>query len=167
MKPTDILREEHRAILRVLDGLDRLAADAASAGRVDAAGAARAIEFLRTFADAGHHLKEEKSLFPRLVERGAAPPVFVMLREHEDGRAMVRALDDASQAGDALAFRRAAADFSQLLRQHIAKEDHVLFPMAESLLSDQDFARISEEFAAAEAAEPPGVRARLLDYARA
>jgi hemerythrin-like domain-containing protein len=63
-----------------------------------------------------------------------------MLDEHESGRRHVAAMAatlERAAAGDApalAAFERHAGDLDALLREHIAKEDQVLFPMAEDLL---------------------------------
>ena len=83
-----------------------------------------------------------------------------MLQEHEGGRERIRRLEaalDASGGGRDGAAETAAENLSAyaaLLRSHIAKENNVLFPLAERLLSDDDrrtlaaaFERIEEEVA--------------------
>lgn len=163
MRPTEILSSEHRVIEQVLDCLERIAARAELQGEVDLASARDAVRFVRTFADRCHHGKEEDHLFTRLARRGLPAdvgPVAVMLAEHEQGRAEIAAVDeaiDASAAGDADAPRRFAAHsraYVELLREHIAKEDHVLFPLAESVLRDDDREAVLAGFAEVESHGP-------------
>jgi hemerythrin-like domain-containing protein len=143
MRTTEILMEEHRVIELVLACLDKSADAAFDSGRIDVASARDAIRFLRTFADACHHGKEEQRLFPAMEKCGLPPdagPTAVMRHEHEAGRAHVRAMDEAVtgfEKGDASASERfafKARAFVDLLREHIAKEEQVLFPMADRML---------------------------------
>lgn len=155
MNATDDLQHEHRVIELVLAGLERIAQHAEAEGRVDRAPAERALEILRVFADRCHHGKEERVLFRRLEERGMpreGGPLGVMLHEHNQGRehiaAMVQVLPKASE-GDRDAtrtFAEHARAYAELLRQHIRKEDGVLYPMAERMLSAEDDAQLIEGF---------------------
>jgi hemerythrin-like domain-containing protein len=146
-KPTDILSAEHRVIETVLDALEKIAQAARKERLLAIEPAKQALRFLRTFADTCHHGKEEQRLFPMLYARGMpreVGPVAMMIGEHESGRRliqdMVLALGGAeqNQAGAALRFAEAATSYVELLREHISKEDHVLFPMAEGMLRDED-----------------------------
>src|SRR5262245_58779307 len=94
MKPTEILSAEHRVIEQVLDCLERMAQGVES-GHLKLVDARSALDFLRTFCDRCHHGKEERQLFPKLMERGfprRAGPLAVMLAEHDLGREGVRAM---------------------------------------------------------------------------
>jgi hemerythrin-like domain-containing protein len=155
MKAIDDLKHEHRVIELVLTGLDRIAERADAERTVEHHSAERALEILRNFADKCHHGKEERHLFPLMEARGVARqggPIGVMLHEHELGRghirAMVQALPEASSsAGEAVgAFTGNARRYVGLLRQHIQKEENVLFPMAEQLLTAQDDDGLVEGF---------------------
>lgn len=158
MKPTEILSREHRAIEVALDVLERIAAEARQAGLIDRAAAGQVLEFFSEFADRMHHGKEEQVLFPSMIAHGIPRdfgPIAVMLNEHDDGRAAVRKLRallaDADLAGESVArFSAIAGDYVELLRDHIAKEDGVLFPMGEGLLSDAERASATAAFAAAD-----------------
>jgi hemerythrin-like domain-containing protein len=143
MRTTEILMSEHRVIERVLLCLDKMADEAFSTRSIDAASARDALAFLRTFADACHHGKEEERLFPAM-ERCGLPadggPTAVMRHEHEIGRGHVRSMAEAVAAferGDAAGADRFAFEargFVDLLRDHIAKEEQVVFPMADRML---------------------------------
>lgn len=97
------------------------------------------VRFFKEFADRAHHGKEEDHLFPALERHGMpreGGPIGVMLVEHDDGRAAVGGMRTALAATppDLDEFASHAAPFVELLRGHIAKEDHVLFRMAEESL---------------------------------
>jgi len=155
MRATDVLKAEHRAIERVLDCLDTMADQWHRLGTLDADSAHHAIDFFRHFADGCHHHKEEKHLFPMMETRGVAKergPIGVMLHEHDEGRQLLGSMDAAvadwnqgkRTAGDT--FARAAEEYSALLRQHISKEDHCLFAMADHVLSNEDQADLLSTF---------------------
>lgn len=157
MSPTDILKQEHRVIEPVLACLTVLA-DRADAGRLDPADARQALDFLQVFADRCHHGKEEDHLFPRLEARGFSRergPTGVMLHEHELGRQAIRAMLTALDAGRPADFARPARDYARLLQDHIAKEDHCLFAMADQVLTPHDQEELQTAFAAVEHQDLP------------
>lgn len=146
MKATEILYEEHRIIMKVLECLEKIVAEAEGNGKLNADSANQAIDFFRNFADGCHHAKEEDRLFVVMQERGIpreGGPIGVMLMEHDDGRRFVRGMAGAVEqaaVGDKDAidkFSDNARDFIALLRGHIDKEDQVLFPMAGQILDAQ------------------------------
>jgi hemerythrin-like domain-containing protein len=147
MKATNILQEEHRVILRVLQCLSAAAKQAEKESRLDVESIRKMLEFFRGFADRCHHGKEEVLFFPVAHQRGVgcAPASFDSLRaEHETGRGHVRAMEanlEAAGRGDGQAAARFllhARDYVRLLTDHIGKEDHCLFPTADTLLSTAD-----------------------------
>jgi hemerythrin-like domain-containing protein len=133
---TSRLREEHVHILEVAAALATLV-DAADAGRWDVDAFADCVTFIRLFADACHHGKEEDLLFPALEEVGLPHdqgPIAVILAEHQPGRVYARHMAGALDGGDPQAratLRNAATGYVNLIRGHIAKEDNVLFAMAD------------------------------------
>jgi hemerythrin-like domain-containing protein len=147
MKPTDILSNEHRVIEQVLDCLDKMVTNSTEQQRLEEQPARQAIDFFRNFADRCHHGKEEAHLFPAMEAKGLSRdggPTGVMLAEHDQGRQHVGAMEaaiDAASHGDEGAlkeFTENAQQFTQLLRDHIEKEDRCLFAMATQALSDQE-----------------------------
>lgn len=154
MDATNILSEEHRIIEQVLACLEEIGAACQRDGFLDSHSARQAIQFLRSFADGCHHGKEENFLFPLLEKRGlpAQGPTAVMRAEHEEGRRHLRAMEnqiDRARAGNVEAMARFASHaqaYVDLLRRHIDKEDHVLFPMADSLLSEADQKELCDAF---------------------
>ena len=176
MKPTEILRSEHRVIEQVLNCLEAMVRQAKSAGRLDRQPAHDAVAFFRNFADRCHHGKEEDHLFPALEAAGLpreGGPTGVMLHEHELGRAHVRGMDENIEAatdGDAAALRQFishAEGYVAVLREHIYKEDHVLFPLADRTLNDEKQQWLLTEFRRVEADEMGvGTHERYLQIAQ-
>ncbi|MDP7410972.1 MAG: hemerythrin domain-containing protein [Acidimicrobiales bacterium] len=141
--PTALLREEHQLILSVADALSRVLAVDSPGGPPAVDTVERCTTFFRLFADTCHHSKEEHLLFPALEACGMqrdAGPIAVMLYEHEQGRALVRAMVELLvqvRAGIREAesdLRTASANFVNLITSHIAKEDGILFEMADQVI---------------------------------
>jgi hemerythrin-like domain-containing protein len=155
MKATKILMDEHRVIERVLDALEATADRLDQGETIDPAFFLDAAEFIRGFADGCHHHKEEGVLFVAMNAAGMpteAGPIGVMLAEHEQARALTRALREGAarmKSGDRAAAAQvlnAARGYVRLLRQHIQKEDRILFPMADQIIPTAQHARVEEEF---------------------
>ncbi|MFI5309729.1 MAG: hemerythrin domain-containing protein [Gemmatimonadales bacterium] len=147
--------QEHRLIERVLDALEIAAGHLERLHRVPPTFFLEAAEFIAGFADGCHHRKEEGVLFGAMIESGlpaGGGVIDMMLAEHEQGRALTRRLRDGArrlQAGDDTARAQvvsAARAYVALLRDHIAKEDEMLFPMADELFSSARHAQVLEEF---------------------
>lgn len=129
---------EHRVIEQVLNVLEKIAERAETTGTFDRQDASNAVAFFRTFADQCHHGKEEAQLFPAMEAKGFprdGGPTGVMIAEHEFGRACVRGMAAAIEQGNAREFAEHARQFIGMLRQHIQKEDHCLFAMADQAFS--------------------------------
>lgn len=155
MKATDILMEEHRVIERVLDALE-IAANRLLAGQVIPMDFfLKATDFIKNFADGCHHKKEEGVLFVALAANGMSQdtePLCIMLAEHEEGRHLTRALREGAervQGGDTTALSQViqnALDYAALLREHIQKEDHILFPMADNVIPVEQHQQLMADF---------------------
>lgn len=153
--PVMVLRAEHQIILRVVRILGRLMDRFEQAGEFAEAPLAKCVEFIRLFADACHHGKEEDLLFPVLESRGIprdGGPIGVMLYEHQVARGftkeMAGALTDA-RTGDAAArtrFCKAARQYAALLTDHIYKEDNILFTMGDRVMSPDDQTALGTKF---------------------
>lgn len=142
---TAVLRDQHKKILKVADVLEALLSPTpgSASANLDYDALADCVTFIRLYADALHHGKEEDLLFPELEGVGMSRqsgPIAVMLHEHEQGRAYAKAMADAlepARSGDEVAHRRltnAALGYVALIRGHILKEDRVLFDMADQLI---------------------------------
>jgi hemerythrin-like domain-containing protein len=155
MQATDILSSEHRVIERVLDTLEK-AAEAAESGAVVRPGLfIDAADFIRGFADGCHHRKEENVLFTTMNAHGVpveGGPIGVMLNEHEMGRKFTREMRAgaeswaAGSSGGRAAVVSASRNYVTLLHQHIAKEDQILFPMADRVIPAAKHDEVWEAF---------------------
>jgi hemerythrin-like domain-containing protein len=148
METTTTLQAEHNAVLYVLDQLG-LAAAAAVAGQPVPRDVFTDIqEFFLVFVDRCHHGKEEAVLFPRL---GASGLPQQLEAEHAEGRRLAQAYVSAASgyaSGDrasAVALQTAAAQYSAMLRAHIAKENAELLPAVDQELAADD-AELVEAF---------------------
>lgn len=151
----DLLMQEHRVIERVLDALERAAIHLDRSVVVRPGFFLEASDFIAGFADGCHHRKEEGVLFGAMVESGAPKDdgaIGMMLEEHEQGRVFNRAMRDGArrlEAGEADALRQVVSNargYVALLRDHIAKEDEMLFPMADELFSTPEHDAVMQGF---------------------
>ena len=154
MDAIETLMNEHRVIERVIDGLVAFAEDTRRRGATEKAELSRFVTFIREFADACHHGKEEDVLFRTMVEHGFprnGGPIAVMLHEHDQGRAFVSVLaKHAAQEGawtdaDRQEVADAGGAYAELLRAHIHKEDAILYPMAEQHLTPEAMEAVAAE----------------------
>lgn len=162
MDAIETLKHEHQIALLVGDAARREARSIQHTRRLDAERVGTMLDFFEHFVDRCHHHKEEERLFPRLVERGIPQeggPVGVMLAEHEEGRRLRRATAEAlprAEKGDAEALDAVAYNlnaFALLLRNHIDKEEQLLFAMAGQVLTPDDQKELAEAFERIEADE--------------
>ena len=156
MKPAiEELMDDHQVILRMLRALSGMCLRLGEGKKVVAADLDAALDFIKTFADFCHHGKEEDLLFPAMEEAGfprEGGPIAVMLSEHEQGRAHVRAFSAALERvrlGESAALNgvaRSAMAYVSLLSGHIAKEDDILYPMALEAIPEARWKALKTEF---------------------
>lgn len=142
---TAVMVEEHKLILRMI-ALVEANTHRLEAGRFDEWGFyLDAVDFIRDYADRFHHAKEEDVLFQALVANGMPAqnsPIAAMLMAHDQGRAYVRGMEEGALkdlAGDrtqTAEIVRNAYGYIALLRDHIDKEDNILYKLAERVLPE-------------------------------
>ena len=155
-KTLDIIRDEHRSIAAILHGMeylvDRIRVRKA---RIDPRVFRAMIYYLDTFSERMHHPKEDRFLFNAMRSRGAeaAAAVGDLEREHALGGDALKRLEQClvryEEGGDGEfpGFADAVAKFVRGYRDHMHKEESIVFPMAERLLSAQDWQAIDRAFA--------------------
>ena len=160
-KPTAMLREDHEKVLLKLSALERVMSGLDKKEAVSATLKELASFFKTDFWV--HFAKEEEALFPEMekfIPRDAGP-IGVMLMEHEDLRNTNAQLQPAIEeylrgSNDARAkgmIQRHGAYFIELLRNHIAKENDILFMMADMHLDQTQIDKVVKLFHEIEKAE--------------
>jgi len=153
--PIHTLKHEHRVIEQALRALDGICKRSSSGERIPSEVLSRLLEFIRTFADAFHHGKEEKHFFPALERKGivrGGGPLEMMEREHEIERRLVGELGRDIKAYEMAApgswehFVQTSILFIELLTGHIQREDQILFRIAEAILDESDNDSLSSAF---------------------
>lgn len=161
---TQTLVDEHRLILRMIELLEKNAVRTAAGEYGNWQFYLDGVDFIRNYADRFHHAKEEDVLFKALVDNGMPKdnsPVAAMLMEHDQGRAFVRGMESAVQnamsgmAGQESAIAENALAYAALLRDHISKEDDILYPLSERVLPESVRSGILQRYQTAEAQVSP------------
>lgn len=151
----DILVNDHEMIERAMDVLKRELNRLPDKSH-DALAMSRAIDFLLEFGDRIHNQKEERFLFPLMIERGIPEdgPIRVMLMEHDSERSLLADLSGQipglrnASSQEREAFRTTGLDYLEIRADHIWKENDVLFKMGEKAFSEQDNDYLVAEFSA-------------------
>lgn len=163
-KPTDILREEHQGVLQKLDALEKVISHL-DEKEVISAKLRELASFLKTDLWV-HFTKEEEALFPEIekfVPREGGP-TGMMLIEHEDLRntnaefqpAVDVYLRDSDNLEAKGMIRGHGSHFIEVLRQHIDKENNILFMMADMHLDQTQIDKVVKLFHEIENAEEKG-----------
>jgi hemerythrin-like domain-containing protein len=162
---TAVMVEEHKLILRMIDLLEANTRLLGEGKFRDWDFYLDAVDFIRSYADRFHHAKEEDILFKALVENGMPAensPVAAMLMAHDQGRGYVLKLEEAAgkakagELGQAPVIAGNARGYIELLRDHVDKEDTILYPLAERVLPEAMRPAMAEGYAMAEE-KAPGV----------
>ena len=160
---TKVMIDEHRLILRMISLVEKNTERMLQGRFRDWQFFLDAVDFIRNYADRFHHAKEEDVLFVALVNNGMPEknsPIEAMHMEHDQGRALVRAMEDAAQrallgeSGRIPALAESARSYAELLRGHIDKEDNILYPLAERVLSEAVRPALLEAYARSEESNP-------------
>ncbi len=155
MTGIDLMVLEHKTIKKMLTVVRNMSYGILNGEEINYKDFARVIDFIRNFADAHHHAKEEKILFNRMEEEiGETAKVLVrhgMLVEHDLGRLYIsqleKALEDVKGGND---FEKInvianAVGYTNLLDRHIDKEDSVVYEFAKKNLSAETLIMINQE----------------------
>jgi hemerythrin-like domain-containing protein len=152
---TKNLENDHVNILRLIDVMEKmLLIKSKNTEHFE-----KTVNLIKSYADGLHHAKEENLLFPLMVKRGFSReqgPIAVMLHDHAEGRDYVKGMTEGISGykkgnEDALAkIYENMQGYIILLRNHIGKENNVLFRMADKALSESDQQELLKEFAKVE-----------------
>lgn len=147
--PIEVLLGEHRTILQVLDEVDRESRHLEADGTWRESFWHDVLRFVEEFDEGLHHRKEEHLLFPALEAAGLSPstgPTAVLRDEHLRCQFWRRRLESALHDRDRTRLAAASANYLDLTRAHVLKENQILFPLAQRLLAADELDRLHREF---------------------
>jgi len=141
-KTSKILMKEHENILKVIENLENECNNIETGKEINKKFFEKAIDFIRNYADKFHHAKEEDILFKEFdksAEEGCTHcnPTKQMLSEHDEGRRFVKGIEQGVKENNKNKVIENARGYCMLLREHIYKEDNILYPMADETLSEK------------------------------
>ena len=149
---TKNLENDHEYILRLIRVMEKMVLEiSTSLKHIELV-----VSLIRNYADGFHHEKEEKLFFPFLVKKGFSNehgPLPVMIHEHEEGRKFVKEMvseianiKNGDESSLTILYENMQG-YIDLLRAHIGKENKVLFPLADKVLTQEDQKELLKEFA--------------------
>lgn len=159
--PIGQLVDEHKNILRLLD----LAQYIGKKKQIDealAGVAKKVIFYVRNYADKYHHAKEENILFKKVDPN--TDVIKVMLSEHEAGRNYMRLASEGIEKNDQSQIKQALLGYVELLREHIKKEDKILYPWFEKIMDNGEKTKMREEFNAVDRTFDKDISGELLQF---
>jgi hemerythrin-like domain-containing protein len=159
MNSVELMVKEHDYILRMLKVVRKACMNILNGGEINYDDFNKMIDFVRKYADAHHHGKEEKFLFKemqlKLGKLGENLITHGMLVEHDYGRLFMNDLTEALHRvknGDEeskLDVISNAIGYASLLTRHINKENDAVYKFGEkNLPADvlEEINKKSEEF---------------------
>jgi indolepyruvate ferredoxin oxidoreductase, beta subunit len=154
MGPIEELRQEHGAVMKVFSILQEISGKLEKRESQALDAFRRVLEFLQVFVDQCHHAKEEEFLFPALKKAQSRNRSLIeeLVSEHEQGRIMIRAMkasvgeNNRKQDASLGALVGTIEEYLRIFRNHIRKENSLLFPEARDLLPAINQERMSLEF---------------------
>lgn len=143
MNPIFDLKSEHDAMAIILLAMKKRADDIQYNRQVDLFRIAQIIDFLRTYNDFYHHLKEEKVLFPVLTEYGIpwiSETIQNLVNEHVSARVYLNEIEE--KMHDYLSGRiRSLEGISFSMKKYVALEENhmkveneAILPLAEKYM---------------------------------
>ena len=145
--PIHTLISEHEVILGFLDKLEKV--NQIIQGRTDFKNQKEFNE-LKHIAEhlidaEPHHKREEEVLFPEIEQRGIFGPAEMMRLEHAELRKSKEELREISQSFNENNFKELKKKLDEVsnfiasfLRDHIFKENNILYPMALEAIQEKD-----------------------------
>jgi PAS domain S-box-containing protein len=149
--PLQILVEEHELLRGFAADLKGLAQEMKEKG-ANSEGQGKLRELIHHLLEAeSHYKREENVLFPYLERHGITEPPAIMWQEHDKLRGMKKELArlveaGAASEGFAAHLAEKAAALEEMLSSHIYKENNILFPAALTVITEEEWPAIREEF---------------------
>jgi hemerythrin-like domain-containing protein len=152
-KAVDVIRAEHEALGAILSTL-RAMVSGDDTAPLDFAALRAMLVYIAEFPEKLHHVKESRVLFPMIRQRAReAEDILSMLdRDHAAGEAAIRGLEHELLAYEMLGPSRRATFVDSLERyvkfyfEHMRLEETQVLPLAERVLTDDDWKEIDAAF---------------------
>jgi hemerythrin-like domain-containing protein len=153
----NILREEHRSLAAVVHAMQFLVREIRDKDRAPDFRLLHAmLYYIREYPERLHHPKEDRYLFAALKRRthDADAVIADLEREHALGEKLLNDLTvalsvfEAGAPGGLPRFADEVAKFADFYWSHMQKEEDQVLPVAERVLTDEDWRGIHAAFAA-------------------
>jgi len=152
--PIHILMEEHKALLQFAGELEGIVEKLRGASSLDATSMEQLKDLEERFKEsARHYEREENVLFPYLEKHGIKQPPAIMWMDHDQIRqtekSLYRLVDERESMGFqefALQLGQVASSLAELLMNHFAKENGVLFPASLKVMAEDEWRDTKQQF---------------------
>lgn len=160
--PIKKLVDEHVLIKRFIALIPKLCEFINASKGIDSKLILDCVDFIRSYADKYHHMKEEDVLFKRTGED--LDIIKVMLEDHTTGRNHVKQIVEGVEKKNKAQIIEHLLGYKELLSQHIQKEDEILYPWIDRGLSTSDVGKLYAEFNEKDGSLPSGFQKRCQDF---
>lgn len=137
------LKSDHQNILSHLADLETVINQPV----IDHAKIEEFLHFTEVFAEP-HHQKEEQVLFPAIEKKGIpneGGPIGMMLLEHAAKRDHLAKIRESLQKNNETKLEKNTQAMISLLKDHIYKEDNILYPCAQDVLTKEELANLASQ----------------------
>jgi hemerythrin-like domain-containing protein len=155
MNPLFDIKGEHTAITLILKAMKKLAFDMRNGKFIDSYRIVQILDFLHTFTENCHYEKEEKGLYPALIEQDipwSVDTINHLIHEHKLAHDYINEIDHLfeeylsgnTQVLDKLSL--SMIKYANLEENHIKIVDNVVLPMCERVFDTDKLKSISVDF---------------------
>lgn len=175
MKATQKLEQDHRTIERVARACGVFSEMLQNGKKVPAGVLHKLVDFLRVYGEE-YHQEEEEWLFSMLTDKGVprgSCPIAVLTHEDHKLGMLVDQLANAVEAYEKSAstvtgtLMNTLRALAELYPDHIWKEDYLLLPMTEKLLSEGDQQVLAETLRMIDSAKGAAARQAVQEFSTA
>ena len=172
-RATDILREEHESIKKVVASMAVLLMRLETGRQVRPETLQATVEFMK-MAGGLHERKEEEFLFPLLERKGistSVAPISLLIRNHRQARDLASRLGSAADVTAAGwppmndPIIESLQGLTDIYPNHLWQEDMLIYRIADRSLEPEDDQALLDSFRGLEATAGADLRQRLRDLA--
>ena len=155
MNPTFDLKGEHTAIAIILDAMKKMALDIRNGKHIDSYRIVQIIDFLHTYNENCHYEKEEKCLYPALLDFNipwTAESIDHLNSEHKIAHVYIHEIDHlfeeylSGNSQSLISLSLSMMKYVELEENHIKIVDSVVLPLCERLFDNKKQLSVSLEF---------------------